>query len=165
MRVAQERLVLRLLNAADTRTRGQIKSATGRKGMAANTPASSITAGGKTNGGKAKTMSDTPETSQLEECDQYKVDEDYAEYSAYRRMAEHARTLEGERNTARVVATDALRELDRILDTGDTYATREIVQNLKTSYAGILSENSVYSYGLRPAISSVATTGNSQKSL
>lgn len=86
-------------------------------------------------------MSDTPETQQLEECDQYKVDEDYAEYNAYRRMVEHARTLERERNAACVVATDAIRELDRILDTGDTYASREIVQNLKDFLRGDSLEN------------------------
>lgn len=45
-----------------------------------------------------------PETDQLEECDQYKVDEDYAEYNAYRRMVEHARTLERERDMARAAA-------------------------------------------------------------
>jgi len=45
-----------------------------------------------------------PETDQLEECDQYKVDEDYAEYNAYRRMVEHARTMEHERNMARAAA-------------------------------------------------------------
>ena len=45
-----------------------------------------------------ETMSDTTETDQLEECDQYKVDEDYAEYNAYRRMVEHARQLERERD-------------------------------------------------------------------
>jgi hypothetical protein len=33
----------------------------------------------------------TRETDQLEECDQYKVDEDYAEYNAYRR-ADHRRS-------------------------------------------------------------------------
>ena len=46
-----------------------------------------------------------------------------------------------ERNTARVVAADAIRELDRILDTGDTYASREIVQNLKDFLRGDSSEN------------------------
>lgn len=45
-----------------------------------------------------------PETDQLEECDQYKVDEDYAEYNAYRRMVEHARTMEHERDMARATA-------------------------------------------------------------
>ena len=129
------------MNAAELRTRGQTKGATEKRDTAANTPASSTTAGGKTNGGKAKTMSDTPETQQLEECDQYKVDEDYAEYNAYRRMVEHARTLERERNAACVVATDAIRELDRILDTGDTYASREIVQNLKDFLRGDSLEN------------------------
>jgi len=48
----------------------------------------------------------TPETNQLEECDQYKVDEDYAEYNAYRRMVEHARTLERERDEWRKKAVD-----------------------------------------------------------
>jgi hypothetical protein len=47
-----------------------------------------------------------------------------------------------ERNTAKVVATDAIRELDRIIDTGDTYATREIVQNLKDFLSGDTFENS-----------------------
>jgi len=46
-------------------------------------------------------MSDTPETRQLEECDQYKVDEDYAEYNAYRRMVEHAQQMEMQRDAAR----------------------------------------------------------------
>jgi len=118
--------------------------------MAENTPASSITADGKTNGGKAKTMSDTPETRQLEECDQYKVDDDYAEYNAYRRMVEHAQQMEMQRNTARVVAADAIRELDRILDTGDTYASREIVQNLKDVLNGDSLENSQLSTPRHP---------------
>jgi len=48
----------------------------------------------------------TRETDQLEECDQYKVDEDYAEYNAYRRMVEHARTLERERDEWRMKAVD-----------------------------------------------------------
>lgn len=43
--------------------------------------------------------------------------------------------------TAQVVATDAIRELDRILDTGDTYASREIVQNLKDFLRGDSLEN------------------------
>jgi len=47
-----------------------------------------------------------------------------------------AEKLESERNTARVVAADAIRELDRILDTGDTYASQEIVQNLKCFLRG-----------------------------
>ena len=46
-----------------------------------------------------------------------------------------------ERNTARVVATDAIRELDRILDTGDTYASRQVVQNLQDFLRGDSSEN------------------------
>jgi hypothetical protein len=49
--------------------------------------------------------------------------------------------MERDRNTARVVATDAIRELDRILDTGDTYASREIVQNLKDFLRWDSSEN------------------------
>ena len=49
-------------------------------------------------------MSNTPETDQLEECDQYKVDEDYAEYAAYRRMVEHARQLERERDEWQIEA-------------------------------------------------------------
>ena len=56
-------------------------------------------------------MSNTPETDQLEECDQYKVDEDYAEYNAYRRMVEHARKLERQRDRYRDQA-DAL--VDRL---------------------------------------------------
>lgn len=43
---------------------------------------------------------DTPETDQLLECDQRKVDEDSAEYSAYRRMVEHAQALERRLNVA-----------------------------------------------------------------
>jgi hypothetical protein len=49
-------------------------------------------------------MSNTPETDQLEECDQYKVDEDYAAYAAYRRMVEHARQLERERDEWQIEA-------------------------------------------------------------
>ena len=45
----------------------------------------------------------TPETDQLLECDQYKVDDDGAEYSAYRRMAEHAKQMERERNEAQMM--------------------------------------------------------------
>ena len=56
-------------------------------------------------------MSNTPETDQLEECDQYKVDEDYAEYNAYRRMVEHARKLERE--------LDRLAEALRMITTFD----------------------------------------------
>lgn len=33
--------------------------------------------------------------------DQYKVDEDYAEYNAYRRMVEHAQEMEMQRDAAR----------------------------------------------------------------
>jgi len=47
--------------------------------------------------------SDTPETDQLLECDQYKVDDDGAEYSAYWRMAEHAQQMERERNEAQMM--------------------------------------------------------------
>lgn len=47
--------------------------------------------------------SDTPETDQLLECDQYKVDDNGAEYSAYRRMAEHAQQMERERDDARMM--------------------------------------------------------------
>ena len=46
-------------------------------------------------------MSDAHETRQLEECDQYKVDDNYAEYNAYRRMLEHARQMEMQRDAAR----------------------------------------------------------------
>jgi len=35
------------------------------------------------------------------DCDQYKVDDDYAEYNAYRRMADHAKQMERERDEAR----------------------------------------------------------------
>lgn len=49
--------------------------------------------------------------------------------------------MERDRNTARVVAADSIRELDRILNTGDTYATREIVENLKDFLRGDSSEN------------------------
>lgn len=42
-----------------------------------------------------------------------------------------ARRLEDQRNVARVVAADAIREIERILETGDIYCTREIVANLK----------------------------------
>jgi hypothetical protein len=48
-------------------------------------------------------VSTTPRTDQLEECDQYKVDDDYAEYNAYRRMMEHSRELE--RELAKIKAT------------------------------------------------------------
>ena len=72
-------------------------------------------------------MSNTPETDQLEECDQYKVDEDYAEYNAYRRIVEHARKLERERDEASnalIIAVDEmvqaqsqLRDVERERDT------------------------------------------------
>lgn len=42
-----------------------------------------------------------------------------------------ARRLEDQRNAARVVAADAIREIERILETGDTHGTREIVENYK----------------------------------
>lgn len=35
--------------------------------------------------------------------------------------------------TAIVVARDAIREIERILDTGDTYCTREIVESYKAA--------------------------------
>lgn len=44
--------------------------------------------------------SDTPETDQLLECDQYKAG---ADYSAYRRIAEHAKQMERERNEAHMM--------------------------------------------------------------
>lgn len=40
-----------------------------------------------------------------------------------------------ERDVALTVGNDAIRELERILETGDTYCTREIVQNLKNFLA------------------------------
>lgn len=43
---------------------------------------------------------DTPETDQLLRCYQHKVDEDAAEFSAYRRMVEHAQRLERRLNEA-----------------------------------------------------------------
>jgi len=52
-----------------------------------------------------------------------------------------ARKIADERNTAMVVATDAIRELERILETGDTFATREIVDNLKSFLAGDSPDN------------------------
>jgi hypothetical protein len=48
---------------------------------------------------------------------------------------------EDDLNTAQVVAVNAIRELDRILATGDTYASREIVQNLKDFLRGDSSPN------------------------
>lgn len=59
---------------------------------------------------------DTRETDQLEECDQYKVDEDFAEYNAYRRMVEHARSLERERDEARERADTMFAKHVDILD-------------------------------------------------
>jgi hypothetical protein len=38
-----------------------------------------------------------------------------------------------ERDTAIVVANDAIREIERILDTGDTYCAREMVANCKAA--------------------------------
>jgi chromosome segregation ATPase len=43
-------------------------------------------------------VSDTPETTQLEDCDFHKLDDEHAEIKAYNRMLEHAKTLERERN-------------------------------------------------------------------
>ena len=53
--------------------------------------------------------------------------------------------LVDQRNTALVCAVDALHELDRILSTGDTHASREIVQNLwtmlrETDFGGLLNK-------------------------
>lgn len=42
-----------------------------------------------------------------------------------------AEEMEDQRNVARAVAADAIREIERIIETGDTYGTREIVANLK----------------------------------
>ena len=41
--------------------------------------------------------------------------------------------VKNERDTAIVVAKDAIREIERILDTGDTYCTREMVANYKAA--------------------------------
>jgi len=38
-----------------------------------------------------------------------------------------------ERDTAIVVAKDAIREIERILDTGDTYCAREMIANYKAA--------------------------------
>jgi hypothetical protein len=64
--------------------------------------------------------SDTQETDQLLECDQYKVDDDGAEYSAYRRMVEHAQQMERERNALRerMVELEIVADLAAELDTG-----------------------------------------------
>lgn len=78
------------------------------------------------------------ETEQLEACDKWKVDPDD---KPYQRMRDHAAEMEDQRNTARVVAADAIRNLERILDTGDTHACREIVANLKNFLRGDSSEN------------------------
>jgi hypothetical protein len=67
----------------------------------------------------------TRETDQLEECDQYKVDEDYAEYNAYRRMIEHARTLERERDEYRRIAGELIAAI-RINAKHGTFATATI---------------------------------------
>jgi hypothetical protein len=64
------------------------------------------TAYGESDAATCSPSSLTRETDQLEECDQYKVDEDYAEYNAYCRMVEHARTLERERDEWRKKAVD-----------------------------------------------------------
>jgi len=49
---------------------------------------------------------------------------------------EAALNVAKERDRAIVAANDAIRELERILGTGDTYATREIVDNLKSYMRG-----------------------------
>jgi len=54
-------------------------------------------------GDSCSASSDTSETDQLLECDQYKVDDDGVEYSAYRRIAEHAKQMERERNEAQMM--------------------------------------------------------------
>jgi hypothetical protein len=55
---------------------------------------------------------DTPETDQLLACDQYKIDEDAVEYSAYRRMVEHAQALERRLNVTPSEKTDCARLLE-----------------------------------------------------
>lgn len=52
-----------------------------------------------------------------------------------REIMREVREMEQQFNGVLVVAADAIRELERILGTGDTYATREIVDNLKAFLA------------------------------
>jgi len=51
-----------------------------------------------------------------------------------------ARRLEDERDTARVVAADAIRELERVISTGDTDHTPLIVGNLKEILGDVETE-------------------------
>jgi hypothetical protein len=61
-------------------------------------------------------MNNTPETDQLEETDQHKVDEHYAEYAACRRCLEHARQLERERDEAREERDGYQLEIDIVIE-------------------------------------------------
>ena len=88
-------------------------------------------------------VDDTPESARIIENIDIAMRSDTREQSLAHLEEAHREieNMERDRNTARVVATDAIRELDRILDTGDTYASREIVQNLKDFLRGDSSEN------------------------
>ena len=88
-------------------------------------------------------VDDTPESARIIENIDVAMRADTREQSLAHLEDAHREieNMERDRNTARVVATDAIRELDRILDTGDTYAGREIVQNLKDFLRGDSSEN------------------------
>jgi hypothetical protein len=88
-------------------------------------------------------VDDTPESARIIENIDIAMRADTREQSLAHLEDAHREieNMERDRNTARVVATDAIRELDRILDTGDTYASREIVQNLKDFLRGDSSEN------------------------
>ena len=89
-------------------------------------------------------VDDTPESARIIENIDIAMRADTREQSLAHLEDAHREieNMERDRNTARVVATDAIRELDRILDTGDTYASREIVQNLKDFLRGDSFENS-----------------------
>jgi len=88
-------------------------------------------------------LDDTPDSARIIENIDIAMRADTREQSLAHLEEAHREieTMENDRNTARVVAADAIRELDRILDTGDTYASREIVQNLKDLLRGDSSEN------------------------
>jgi hypothetical protein len=84
----------------------------------------------------------TRETDQLEECDQYKVDEDYAEYNAYRRMVEHARTLERERDEWRKKAVDLhARHKGALEDIEAEIAERNEAREIAAKACAMLAEN------------------------
>ena len=95
----------------------------------------------------------TRETDQLEECDQYKVDEDYAEYNAYRRMVEHAKTLERERDEWRKKAVDLHKmkhRVSQLLEHRGHVAAEAVMDKMAEEFEDGPWSYDLYADGLEP---------------